>query len=594
MNMLYRLALSQPRLFCLVVFLGVAVAGIESFGISFFLPLLSNGDNSVELNIPLIGNIASYFDGLGANDRIQFVALALISTAILRGLFVYLQKLSSEFLQTAVEFDLRRDIFNQVLDVSPEFIEKTSVGEHTTKIMSSAPIVGSVVLQSSVAVSAVLQAVVFTSVLLLLSVPLTLSALFVISITFLLIKVKFKKKLSVLSRELHSHQIHLNQSAMEMVSSLRFIHLAGLKGVVSKQATDQSSGYLKFCRKSRALLAMVDPLFSTSIALVIGGVLFAITFISTEDPQSYVPITLLFMFVLFRLSTPVMNIVTSRAFIEAYWHYVTEAMNFLDPTDKPYLQDGYQEAPGDFHSINLKDVSFKYEGAERDALKHISLSIPANKVTALVGGSGSGKSTLLGVVGRLYDPQEGQVLVGDVELSKLKLASWRKQLFVVTQETYLFFGTIRENLLMAKPGASEQELEDAIRDAAADTFIRDMPDGLDTLIGDRGVKLSGGQRQRLSLARALLAKPKLLMLDEATSQLDSETEKFIQESIQRLKGKMTLLIVAHRLSTIKEADKIYALQDGAVVESGDHASLMSTGGYYRRLVNMQSNGEVND
>lgn len=589
MKEIYKIARVRLPLVIVVLLLGPVIAVVESFGITFFLPLLSGGQSS-DLSVPLIGNISQSFADLTSVERIHLVAFTLILTALLRGFLVYFQKLFSEFLQTAVEFDLRRDLFRQVLSLSPEYIEKSSVGEYTTKIMSSAPIIGSVVLQFSMGVSAVLQAAIFTGMLMLLSVPLTLLALFTVGCAFLIIKVKFKKRLSTLSRELHSHQIDLNQSAMEMVSAIRFIHLAGLKDAVVDQAEQQSFSYLNFCRKSKALLVLVDPLFSTAMAMVIGGVLLAIPVIAQGDPQAYVPLALLFMFVLFRLSTPVMNIVNARTFIDAYWHYVEEATEFLSPDGKPYPTDGAQEPPEHFSAIEMTGVTFKYDGAEKNALDQVSLIIPSGQITALVGESGSGKSTLLGVIGRLYDPQFGEVLVDGVRLSALKTKSWRKQLFVVTQDSYLFFDSIRANLLMAKPDASEGELWEAIEGAAAAAFIKDLPKGLDTVIGDRGLKLSGGQRQRLSLARALLAKPKILILDEATSQLDSETEKYIQETIRRLKGKVTLLIVAHRLSTIRDADSIYVLKDGKVIESGDHEGLMRESGYYSRLVEAQSQG----
>jgi ATP-binding cassette subfamily C protein len=223
--------------------------------------------------------------------------------------------------------------------------------------------------------------------------------------------------------------------------------------------------------------------------------------------------------------------------------------------------------------VELRDVSFSYAGEGQSAVEHINLTVDAGKMTAVVGTSGAGKSTLADLIMGLIEPQEGAVLIDDVPLDAERLDAWRGCIGYVAQETFLFNDTVRANLLWAYPDTTEDELLTALRLAAADDFVAKLPDRMETVLGDRGVRLSGGEQQQLALARALLRKPSVLILDEATSSLDSENERRIQEAIEALHGGITIVAITHRLSTIRNADVIYVLEHGRVIETGDWASL---------------------
>jgi ATP-binding cassette subfamily C protein len=227
-------------------------------------------------------------------------------------------------------------------------------------------------------------------------------------------------------------------------------------------------------------------------------------------------------------------------------------------------------------AIELKDVTFEYDGAS-PALRSVSLIVPSGRTTAIVGPSGAGKSTIADLMTGLIRPSAGAILIDGQPLTPELIPSWRRSIGYVPQETFLFNDTVRNNLLWACPDASTADIEEALAAAAAD-FVTALPQGIDTVLGDRGIRLSGGERQRIALARALLRRPALLLLDEATSALDSENERRIQASIDRLHGEMTILIITHRLSTIRHADHIYVLEEGTVVEAGDWASLLAKAG----------------
>jgi subfamily B ATP-binding cassette protein MsbA len=237
--------------------------------------------------------------------------------------------------------------------------------------------------------------------------------------------------------------------------------------------------------------------------------------------------------------------------------------------------------------LRFEDVWFAYEpGAP--VLKGVSFEAEPGTVVALVGSSGSGKSTLAALAASFLTPERGRVLVDGVDLADVRLASYRSQLGLVLQDEFLFDGTIRENLLFARPGAGDHEVREAARLAHVSDFTDRFPEGLETVIGERGVKLSGGQRQRVTIARALLAAPGILILDEATSSLDTESEALIQESFQTLLRDRTTIVIAHRLSTIRRADLILVVEDGEIVERGRHDELVERKGRYHQLYTVQA------
>ena len=294
------------------------------------------------------------------------------------------------------------------------------------------------------------------------------------------------------------------------------------------------------------------------------------------------------------------DLVTFLLYINTFTEPVKKLINFTEQFQNGYtgyerfmemmaIQPDIEDRPNATElrnvrgDISFEDVSFHYEENTETVLHHINLEVEAGSYMALVGSSGAGKSTLCSLIPRFYDVTQGAVKIDGMDIRDITLKSLRSQIGIVQQDVYLFVGTVFENIRYGRPGASREEVIEAAKNANAHEFIMALPDGYDTDIGQRGVKLSGGQKQRLSIARVFLKNPPILIFDEATSALDNESEKVVQESLERLAKNRTTFVIAHRLSTIRNAQKILVLTDTGIEEEGSHSELLEKGGIYAKL-----------
>jgi ATP-binding cassette subfamily B protein/subfamily B ATP-binding cassette protein MsbA len=302
-----------------------------------------------------------------------------------------------------------------------------------------------------------------------------------------------------------------------------------------------------------------------------------------------------FQWYTFLLMNPVWQIVNSFSELQrslAAMERVFEVLSWeRDKPDRPDARD----APNIVHEIRFDDVEFEYREG-RPVVRDFNVTVRGGSVIALVGRSGAGKTTVTDLVARFHDPTRGRILLNGSDIREFKLKTYRELLAIVQQDVFLFDGSVRDNIAYGRHNATDAEVEDAARRANAHEFIERLPEGFETFVGERGVKLSGGQQQRLAIARAILAKPQILILDEATSNLDTESEQLIQASMATLLAGRTTFVIAHRLSTIRRADLILLMEDGRVIERGTHQELMAAQGLYHDMVvrQMMSHGDEAD
>jgi len=336
----------------------------------------------------------------------------------------------------------------------------------------------------------------------------------------------------------------------------------------------------------------------TSWGLLLGGVNVVIVwyggYLNLQGRASIGDI-MAFQWYSFLLLNPVWNIVNSFSELQRSLAAMERVFEVLalesDKPDRP----GAHDAPPVVREIRFEDVEFEYRPG-RPVVRDFDVTVPGGSVTALVGRSGAGKTTVTDLVARFHDPTRGRLLLNGEDIRDLRLKSYRHLLALVQQDVFLFDGSVRDNIAYGRNDATDAEVEDAARRANAHEFIERLPDGYETFVGERGVKLSGGQQQRLAIARALLASPQILILDEATSNLDTESEQLIQAAMATLLAGRTTFVIAHRLSTIRRADLILLMEDGRIIERGTHAELMAAGGVYSAMVlrQMASHGHEDE
>ncbi|MGL5834108.1 MAG: heterocyst formation ABC transporter subunit HepA [Waterburya sp.] len=374
--------------------------------------------------------------------------------------------------------------------------------------------------------------------------------------------------------------------AIQFINGIRTVKGSASEDFERKRFYQSSIEIIQAEDKVAGISSSVQPLaegFGSSILIIMVVVAFNL-FISKGNLPTGSLLT--FMFVLLRMMPLVSQVNSMRENLNRFQGSINNIQELLKVTNKPYLSNGHLEFTGLQEQISFSIVDFGYE-PDRLVLEDTNLIIEKGKVTALVGGSGAGKSTLVDLIARFYDPAKGSILLDEKNLKDFDIASVRRKMAIVSQDTFIFNASVKDNIAYGLERISDQDIWHAAQQAHAVEFIKELPEGLNTVLGDRGVRLSGGQRQRIAIARALLRNPDILILDEATSALDSVTEQLIQESLEKLSKGRTVIAIAHRLSTIANADKVVVLEKGQVLEQGKYQELLEERGKLWQYYQMQ-------
>lgn len=399
------------------------------------------------------------------------------------------------------------------------------------------------------------------------------------------------KKLKVSSRRAQDLWGMILSTAEETIGGLRVVKAFNAEPDMRRRFGRETAEYLRINNSIQRRVSLAHPMSETLGTIAIAAVLwFGGSLILSGHSSIDAAEFIYYMVIFYSIINPAKELSRSGYTIQkgmAALQRIDVILGASNPIQDPSDPKPLPASAGQRGDIRFRDVSFSYDG-ERKVLDHINLDVRPGETVAIVGQSGSGKSTLVDLVPRFWDVQEGEILVDGIDVRHLKVHDLRSLMGNVNQEAILFNDTFFNNIAFGSPSATREDVERAARIANAHDFIMATPDGYDTMVGDRGSRLSGGQRQRVSIARAILKNPPVLILDEATSALDTESERLVQEALERLMKDRTTIVIAHRLSTITNADKICVMQDGRIIEQGTHADLMARKGHYHRLVMLQS------
>lgn len=514
------------------------------------------------------------------------ISVLLVAFTILKGIAEFFSSyLMTKIGQSAV-LNLRQELYAHLLNQSADFFQK-----HRTNYLVSRLVTSCSAIETSVAsnlrdiLREGLMLVVFLGAAFYYNWRLMLGAMIIAPIIGFL-TAKFSKALRKFSEEFVESNKLLSDTAQETLTNQTIVKAYSAEAREQTRFTEVARRIANAHRRSGRVAALSPPIIETvGIVVIVGLFYFGLREINLGRMEAAQFFT--FLFFLFRSYDPMRKLSRQHNQIVQALTAAKDVWDVLDENDAMPEKPNAVELKNLNEKIELRDVSFNYQNENKSVLKNLSLTVPKGQMIALVGASGGGKSSLIKLVQRLHDPQNGAILWDNLDLRDVNLTSLKKQIALVTQETVLFNDTIRYNISYGNPLATDAEIKEAARIAFADEFIEELPNKYDTIVGERGIFLSGGQRQRIAIARAVLVNAPVLILDEATSALDAESERLVQKALANLMQNKTSIVIAHRLSTVRKADKIVVMERGQIIETGTHKELLETGGTYKKLYELQ-------
>lgn len=519
---------------------------------------------------------------------LNLISILGIGIYFLKGIFSFGQEYLMSYVAQRVIFDLRSRLWRHLSRLSLSFFTKEKGGDIISRLTNDISLIEQTLTYA--VVDFVIRAVTVIGIIAFIfyiNWELSLISISLLPLTAFLIE-KYSKKMRRLGRQIQDSLSSLTSIISEVIGAIKVVKAFATSDKEVERFEEANIRSLKASLKGAKLRAMLSPTVemvaaaSTIFLLWYGGRKVIEGRLTPGELVAFLGYVAMIVTPLKGLSTVFSRLQQALAAADRIFEFMEippEVSEDVNAIDMPDIKG----------EVEFRCVSFSYD--EEPILKEINLKVKPGEIVGVVGPSGSGKTTLVDLIPRFYDPTKGAILIDGIDIRKVKLDSLRRQIGIVSQETVLFATTIRENIAYGKPDATLEEIVEAAKVANAHDFIMKLPNGYDTMVGERGVTLSGGERQRIAIARAILGNPKILIFDEATSALDSESERLVQEALERVMKGKTTFFVAHRLSTLRCADRIVVLNDGKIVEEGSHEELLKKRGLYWRLYILQGGSE---
>jgi len=571
----------------ILIVLGLFVSLAEALGIGLMIPVFQSilETDPTPVAGPFVGWVDKYARGLDPDHRITLLGATIFALILFKAIVTFAHSYLSEWLNGNVAHSLRTRLTKQLLDVEYTYILRQPRGRLIDTLQYQTWRAGDVFSQLGELSVSVAIVVVFASMLFLISWQVTLAVgagLMVASA----ITLAFTRRAKRLGETAVESSQHVANHALELVDGMRMVHAFSQEKREYKRFVESSDRERRSYMATDLVSAVLDPLMEVIYLPMLGLALYIAWKVGIGLPVLFTCLILIY-----RMLPQLRHLQSRGVELAGLLGAIDDIAQVLRTDDKPYLTQGDQPFSKLSDRIQFSNVCFNYGPRTRDetqqphrpAVSDLSFNIRRGEMTAIVGDSGAGKSTVAHLLCRFGDPQKGQILVDDRPLPDFILDSWRGAIAIAGQDADLFAGTIAENIAYGNPDATQSRIESAARRAAAHDFIAQLPAGYGTRIGTRGRSLSAGQRQRVGLARALLTNPCLLILDEATNDLDNTTAAAITETVRNLRGELTIVVIAHRLEAVRHADLIIVLSEGQLIQQGTHEQLRTTSGKFAEL-----------
>ncbi|HYG28187.1 MAG TPA: ABC transporter ATP-binding protein [Caulobacteraceae bacterium] len=584
---IWRLARAPRWAAAAIVLLGLAAAAFEGAGLYLFIPLLQSLGASGPGDDLASRIFATVLSPVPRDMWTAVLVAGLCFSILAKNLINLLGGYVARYVDGKVAHGLRLRVFEQTLSSCIDYRASSRMTDVAATLTNNTWKVSHALSLIYRLMICACTFTVFLCLMLVISPPLTAVALVMVGVTAVIVHLATRRAQSAGEAVVEENK-EFGLRMWESIGALQLIRSFAREGHEVGRFSRVSESIRRRILHLDMLWALPGP-----IAEVLGAALIGALILVGVQTGAGLASLAAFLAVLYRLQGPTREFMQCKVALDGLSGFVDDVGGFLKETEQPYLTGGSKTLPDGPPAIEFREVSFRYGPAEPLALDRVSFTLPAGKTTAIVGRSGAGKSTLMSLIFRFRDPEGGQVLADGTPLPELDLAGWRRRLSLMAQEAQLFNDTVAVNIGYGDLDASPEDVRRAAAVAGADAFIEALPEGYDTQLGDRGMRLSGGQRQRIALARTILKSPDVLLLDEPTNALDVESELAFQTALETFSSGRTVVVIAHRLSTVRGADQLIVMDGGRVVETGSPAELLARPGHFARLYGLQT-GELKE